>query len=684
MITIKKIKVTVTTNKEELFGFEYPFYKGLNILSGENSSGKSSVLSSIYYCLGMEQLVGGYNADIFKDSLKSRFEYNGTENVVYQSYAELIIENKLGNVATLTRYIESSNSPTFIHVSVSGSEFPPKFLHKRGDTDNEEGFYKWLLDFLKIKLPVYTNEKGKTQKILYLQHVFAIALVEQTKGWSDFFAMIPNFTNIRSPKQKIIEYTIGLGNLENEFKRDILKELENKYKEDWASVLKGFNILANYSNVNIPILSEKYKAIFTSKLIKTLKLRRKENGKTLEIDDYVIKLEIELKKLQTANSIKPNSKNSPKILEQQAKLTAEINQLNNELKNIHQAVINENLKRYNYKQRIKQIEKELSILEYVKKIDAQFLRLNINQVENCPVCNSVLTKNGNLQLTNQEKISSSESILFYKSENSLYKSYLENSDKLMKRFDKTTLYYNNKIREKKYLLDSINKELVEDSRLPSRVNITKEIQLSYELEAIKKIQAEFQALQKSLEQIAIELVKLNKERKILKEYDSKDDEIIRTFKSKFLKLLDKFSYPSSVSKRVDINNKKLLPVVKEYDGSTQVIRSKASASDFIRALWSYYLALLIEGKNHVGLLILDEPGQHAMDPKDMKALVNLTSKMKDKQIILAISKYRKKDNIVDNEEIIKDLLTNLQEGQDYNINMIDDNGRGDKAVQPLR
>ena len=67
MINIHSIKGIVLDKENRKFGFHFSFQSGLNILSGDNSSGKSTVLACIYYCLGMEQLASYGNTDGLKE-----------------------------------------------------------------------------------------------------------------------------------------------------------------------------------------------------------------------------------------------------------------------------------------------------------------------------------------------------------------------------------------------------------------------------------------------------------------------------------------------------------------------------------------------------------------------------------------------------------------------------------------
>ena len=59
MIQIKRLRVEIKTTNG-VYGIDETFKSGLNfIASTDNTRGKSSVLAAIYYCLGLEQILGG-------------------------------------------------------------------------------------------------------------------------------------------------------------------------------------------------------------------------------------------------------------------------------------------------------------------------------------------------------------------------------------------------------------------------------------------------------------------------------------------------------------------------------------------------------------------------------------------------------------------------------------------------
>ena len=77
---INSVKAKIIAGTKEgfkEFGFNHSFEPGLNILTGDNSSGKSTILSCIYYCLGMEQLMGSKGTNALSPALHQALNFDG-------------------------------------------------------------------------------------------------------------------------------------------------------------------------------------------------------------------------------------------------------------------------------------------------------------------------------------------------------------------------------------------------------------------------------------------------------------------------------------------------------------------------------------------------------------------------------------------------------------------------------
>lgn len=209
-----------------------------------------------------------------------------------------------------------------------------------------------------------------------------------------------------------------------------------------------------------------------------------------------------------------------------------------------------------------------------------------------------------------------------------------------------------------------------------------------------KIRHQFKRFKTDLMEISEKLAQIRARKEVLKRHFELDQKKIYDFKNQFIHYLEKFGYSKEILSRIYISQEesnKLFPVVSVGTITPQPIRLLSSASDFIRAQWAFYMTLLVKAELHLGILILDEPGQHAIASADLKELLKETSKNKDRQILVAISK-EDKVTISENGQINKvevDLLNILEEtklikDQDYTINIIDSHDRKDKCIQPMQ
>ena len=120
MLKINRLRTEILTNKSEditdLYGFDFSFDQGMNIVAGPNSKGKTTINTCIYYALGLEELLGGHNEKALDKALKEAFTIKldeGNEEATFRvssSKVILEIENENNEVVCLERYIKSSTS----------------------------------------------------------------------------------------------------------------------------------------------------------------------------------------------------------------------------------------------------------------------------------------------------------------------------------------------------------------------------------------------------------------------------------------------------------------------------------------------------------------------------------------------------------------------------------------------
>ncbi|ULG69238.1 hypothetical protein [Marinobacterium sediminicola] len=263
------------------------------------------------------------------------------------------------------------------------------------------------------------------------------------------------------------------------------------------------------------------------------------------------------------------------------------------------------------------------------------------------------------------------SLLFLESKRDTYQKYITASENVVERCLSALSFYRKKISLKREQLDSISIDLTSPSAEALRSKYEKLAEIKFRKNELKEFSDFLSSFRNDLKEIRIGYVLLEKEEKRLRNLKSVDEEKVKNFKNTFLNYLDSFGYRSNGVYNITINDDsshRLLPIVRIESQQPQYIRYVSSASDFVRSIWAYYIALLNLAENHPGFLVMDEPGQHQMRVDSMQVLLKLSANL-GKQFILAISQDRKYDSKnVNIYELVKDISD-----KDYTLHHIEDN-----------
>ena len=153
----------------------------------------------------------------------------------------------------------------------------------------------------------------------------------------------------------------------------------------------------------------------------------------------------------------------------------------------------------------------------------------------------------------------------------------------------------------------------------------------------------------------------------------KDNQKITQLETYFKGYLQAFNYGSKEDEQIHISKKQFeryFPIVR-IDGKDEKIRINSSASDFVRSLWAYYISLFKVSKdysgNHIGLMIYDEPAQHAMNESDQKSFLEKLALLDGCQSIV-FSSFEDKDNSLIGKEKFDKMIGDI--GKE-NINVIE-------------
>lgn len=697
MFKINKLRAEILTDKSEdiadLYGFDFLFDQGLNIIAGPNSRGKTTINTCIYYALGMEELLGAHNEKALDKALKEEFtiksneEEEGVTYRVISSKIILEIENKNNQIVCLERYIrpntdEIKTSNIIVHYSSfdyisdenNQNQKDVFFVNSRGNNEDPNGFYNWFSEFINIQLPQVSNSsRANNYSPLYLQTIFSALFIEQTKGWSDFFATMP-FFGITKAKEKIVEFILGLNELELSTQKDILNKEKNSLTEDWRRKIKSFSYLEKQTNstiTNIPenLTTDKAEIDKINVLFSTSEDEKISFSQFLDQKKEAVK-ELENRPLST---IKENREvavlefNNQK--EEYFKLKDYVERFENKLRIEKQQFSSLN-------SQLGVVESEIKDHVNLKKVFSENI-INERGANQCPTCSQEVTTN--LISTKNIKIPQltlEENTNFLRSQKKIIESSIGSLKETVNEKEALLLYFKNSLRQKEVLIKSLSKDLIADDRAFSESEVVKKLQLEREIESLQLLKESIEELKMELEALANKYHNNNIRIGNLGESEKEDENKLVDFETRYKDYLFRFGYESNEKYQISINRKepfKYLPVyINKREGVflPQSIRINSSASDFVRNIWAYTLGLLNNGINHPGIIIFDEPGQHRTNLSSLKELFKVSSEIKGKQTIIFTSVdkplHNEKDEKIDLDVLIEDL-----DSSDYKLIRLD-------------
>ena len=310
MFRINRINIIVDTDNGE-YGFETDFSHKTNfIVSFDNTKGKSSLLEAIYYVLGIEEILGGKGVKALRNVYTSEIIDGVNTYKVKKSKFLLEIQNDKGEKCTISRDTEDSNlirvfNKPLIEVD---EDYIPYYVHLAGSALNENGFHKFLEDFIGLNLPLVSTYEGIDRK-LYIQLIFSALFIEQKRGWSDIFAGTPKNFKIKEVKKRIVEYLLGLKTMKIQKQKDKLNEEIKISNRDYSEKIKELNKLCNQSllsikDKNFDIKKFKYARNEEIKINKQISI-----GYDIEVSQYIKNIEEDIERINNKKrKIKDNTR----------------------------------------------------------------------------------------------------------------------------------------------------------------------------------------------------------------------------------------------------------------------------------------------------------------------------------------------------------------------------------------
>jgi len=666
MLKIRAIQIKVQTIHGD-FERHFEFDSGLNIIKGNNTSGKSTLFQAILYGLGMEELLGSKNERTMQSVLRDRVEFpKGSFHQVSQSVINLEIENK--EIITTQRVVKhNKRSPKLIRIFKGGLltnpnesfEFVDTWIHdKGGATNTERGFHFYLEQFLGWQIPEVVYAYNDIRK-LYIQTVFPAFIIEQKRGWSEFLATIPYF-GIRQAESRAIEFLLDLDVFNNKKRKQLIREHKSRLTQSWGVLYDELQYLARRGGIEIMGVNKKPEEV--EEINSIFPFVRQDEVK-LSLSNFVSSLNIELEEINK-NPIEVGKKDLEAL---NTKVVNRQNSLNEKMYLWEEITQNLRLSKdqqESYRNQLVKVREELRKNKDAKKIYTLGGDAKIDVAESkCPTCNQPVQDSLFAHMEEHIPMNIDENINYVKAQEKMIIAYLSSQEKTIRENEIRATNIFKEINELRADIRALKKELIEDDRIPSITEIEKRVKLKNKVEFYNKFIVE---LNEKIEEI-YELSKdwkqiLSEENQLPKQLLSiEDSRKISSLESNFKRLLSQFEYSSKSAKNISISKEAdkqfLFPVV-ENETMKYNLRYDSSGSDWIRASWSYYCSLFKVSQeketNHPKFLMLDEPAQQDMSDSSYSKLLKELTKYKDGQVLVFSSFHNSEINYKEVTEGIKD------------------------------
>ncbi|MBI3532498.1 MAG: hypothetical protein HY068_08535 [Burkholderiales bacterium] len=637
---IRAVKLNITTARGK-FGFKFEFSRALTVIRGSNSSGKSTLYNTLIFGLGMEELIGGKGEKVLPYAVKEYFVQGENRVTVESSEVFVELENSSGRSVTLRRAIRDNVRQSKLVEIFEGAHLTagtelgtprPTYLFDPGSAQKYEGYFQFLEEFMGYQLPQVPATNGGMAK-LYLQTIFAALAVEQKRGWTDYIANIP-FFGIRDARIRVTEFLLGLGVFERQAKRAALDADSMAIDSDWR---KAYDTLRQAAATN-GIVIEGLSATPVSKFDPATVLLVKSDGTTkISLLDQVSKLRAEHSSLgATAEAY--GKATGAEALQQLEVASSELQRL---------SVLHERATTNLTLQKAALDELRLLLAEASEDLERNKTALKLRSLgaqmevevatDHCPTCHQSVDDTLLLGIVTGPQMDLNTNI-----------DYLDSQRKMLQ----------NQING---AVEEIRQSEIAVNDVATRLAATHDYRNSLRGDVSTGV-AESRAIVRRQIQIELELSNL------------------QAFEKNFRGNASSFGYESAEIADIRISLDTLTPILSELE-LREILRPKvqtsltadSSASDFVRLIWSYLLALYqtsatrgFEGQ-HPGILLMDEPGQHSMRSASQRALLQLLIAQRGLQAIVAAS-------FDENESVFKEATSGLE------FQLIQWEG---KVIQPL-
>lgn len=621
------------------YGVNIPFVDGLVVLRADNSSGKSTVVQSIIYALGLEGMLSASHdvplPHVMTDTIETE---DRRELAVLESDVSLEIENAIGTRATVFRIVKGKRNRNLISVSDAiGNPPADYYVRQPGAATRTAGFHHWFATFIGWKLPEVARFDG-SEGPLYVECMFPLMIVEQKRAWAGIQARMPLHYKIRDIAKRAIEFLLNLDVYDLALKRQRLKEEAATLKSEWRLAVGKADGLARSVDGVLRGYSPEPQPVWPPQIAGSIIVSR--NDKWLLLS--------EAKKQDRAALTSLETKEIPRVRQISEETTQNLQDAQTELaegdflaSRLLEEVQIEKAQLDGVERRIGVLDEDLRRNRDVRRLQAMGSVERLDLADGvCPTCHQAVADSLLPTDTHQQPMTVDDNIAFIESQLETFRAVSLASSKSLAAKERRLASARRNMEELRSRIRSLKETLVAEGSEPSVAAIEERLRLRDRIRQAVRVEDEMGTVSEQLAELSERWRAYLKEAASLPKGDlsASDEGKLANLQALFIAQARQFGVTSLRPESLSISRENYKPIHGGFE-----LEFDLSASDMIRTIWAYLQSLLelsrSERTNHLGLLILDEPRQQETARTSLGQFLRRASdagKFKE-QIIIATS-----------------------------------------------
>lgn len=639
---IRRLRVRIGTERG-LVGVDVDFPDGCVVLRSGNTAGKSSVLNSIIYGLGLEGMLGPSHDVPLPHAYTDWVEVDGESHRVLESRILLEIEGEGDRQLTVERVVVGNENRNLIktwsdHVisdQAATARRTDYFVRQPGSARRGRGFHAFLESFIGWQLPSVPRYQSDPEK-LYMEAIWPLLYVEQKQGWSVIEGRFPTYLGIKQMSNRAIEFVLRLGAYDIATERAAVSAGELRLRDQWEGLRRETDRIASQVNGVTESLPTTPTGDWPPEVAPRILIPHQDSW--LSLADDRSRLTAELRKLQEQEIPRVESVIHGTEAEL-AKSEAELTQLEHQ-HDLRQAALESErtqldslLEKIDSTQNDLQKHRDLAKLREMGSDEA----LEVGD-GTCPTCHQALADNL-MVLDDQTVLGLEENVAFLNDQLSAFEFMKGSAGRAVMARERSLSAGIREMEGLRSRIRQLKQTLVSDGRLPSRAVLHESLSIERRLEEMESVDAQFSRQMNAFAQAAEEWRELQASRSRLPsgELSAADRQKLDAFREVFVGHVARFGLRSLSPESLELSLDTYRPTHAGVD-----LQFDLSASDTIRTIWAYRMALLQLSSSfetcHPGLLIFDEPGQHEMSSDSLLEFLRTCQEVSvGHQIIIATS-----------------------------------------------